>query len=386
MEFQGPKSSLMPRGGRETMSMVQAWILAGILVSMAGTGLAVETSNATGTTVIVGDERWQDDERTLTERVVLAPGASLTVEDSQLTIDRSQECTPVRVNGNYCAPDIHVLAGAELVLERVELVHLSHPISETVAADAGGIIIQDSTIEGAGPILVQGPGGSLTMVGSEVTDMEGEVAVFRGADGLIEGNTFEGIGSTVGAQDASPTIHANMFTGVDEAIRAQASIVGEKAFSTAPTITENTFVGGGTGVFTDSGYGVTIEDNTFVDQEYRAISHRIPVQDGLVHWSPATITGNIFEDQHKVLNVYTPGHSGLNHPVTVEMHQNSIDAWCVYISASAGPNAPLTVDATDNWWGSSDGPQDPDGSGCSPFIEEDAQIEFDPWLEDAPEA
>lgn len=367
-----------------------AWVPVAIVLFLVTTGFAgaVETSSPTGETVIFGEERWEDVDRTINERVVIPSGATLVVRDSTLDVNVSEECTIVRLNGMYCYPDIQILAGGQLVIENSEITTSSDEFLRypTISADGGSLEIRNSSLSKTGEIKAQATGANLTFIGNEVTDAINAVGVWRGADGLIEANHFHDTNAGVFVRDASPVIQDNNFTDAvtDWVIRIQSSIVGEKAFEAAPLVENNTVIGGGTGIFSDSGFGVEIVDNTFVEQEFKAISHRIPGIGSKVQSTPPTITGNVFEEQHKVLDVRTVDSEEVEPPVELEFHGNSIDAWCSYISASSGENAPLTVDATSNWWGSADGPLEPEDENCIAFVEDDAEIIVEPWLESPP--
>lgn len=367
-------------------------IVGGLLVLApfltAGTPLAASETTPAGPLVVIGEERWENVNRTIDRIVVVPQGASLTVEDSRLDLRIPERCTPGRINGLYCQPHVQVQPGGELVIQNSTILSTfdDHADWPFLSATGGELTVEDSTVRRLTAINAQFD-GHLSFTGNDVDEVLGEIGVWRGATGVISHNHFSNTTGGVSAQDASPEISNNTFEEVPGfSIRAQQSIVGDKAYVTAPRIVDNVFVNPDQGIFTDSGGGLEIAHNRFVDARFHAINVRVPTQDFMTQSQPLSIQDNVFTGNHRELSIHTVPRDTSSVELTVEMHGNQIEQTvCEHVEADDHSSATLTVDARHNWWGSPGGPSDPlpDDDACEAF-DGNADVQHDPWLDQRP--
>ncbi len=348
---------------------------------------ADSTATPTEPMVIVGEEVWADEDRVVNEHVVVAPGATLTIRNSVLNWQAGEFCTPGRINGMYCAGEIQVQPGGTLVIEDSTITSTSDDVTDWPLIEVfGDLQATGNTFHRVVGVLVQGNAATGHIVDNTVDHAFTGINVWRGASALVQGNHIRDVGTGLSAQDASPVLRGNVLEDISGfGIRVQQSIVGDKIYVTNPLIEGNLFNNASQGVFSDTGAGMVVRDNTFVDHRFHAINVRVPTQDFMLQQAPLAIEGNRFVDNHRVLDINTVDGVLPKGDFVVEMHGNAIvGTTCNHINADEAVTAALTIDATGNWWGTADGPQDPSPEEFCEAFDGDAEIRIEPWLESEP--
>lgn len=174
------------------------------------------------------------------------------------------------------------------------------------------------------------------------------------------GPDYSGFG-VVAYGDGPVTVQRTSFTGLGR--------VGALFFGTQTSgsiFADNTYVGKGSGDHLDygvevgQGAQVTIRDNTITrarGQAQDAASAAVLLSTAFGSGTGATITGNALANNLNGVFIDDGGDRGLG---TIAITRNAINGNSALGVALVGP---VTVDATCNWWGSSDGPRTLGGGG-----------------------
>lgn len=346
--------------------------------------------------VVVGDEVIEGGVHLWDYPVVVSPGASLTLRDATVHLDWDP---PVCFTGTagYCHPAVMVLPGGTLNIVRSTLDSPSWDVADfgsgfVIAGVGATFSFEDSTFYHFKSIGSQGPGIARSSITGSTFDWALSALGFsRGAEADISGNTFSNALSGVTVQDSSANISDNHFTNVvrtfgtttGRAIDIQGSIVGEKAFETLPIVEGNVIENGANGILSVSGFPHILRNNIIRNNAIGMVIG-ISVGDQTIHHDAPLATGNTLDGNQNSVIVYYSGvtYQGM-HYLNMELHGNSIvNSGCHDLDARSGnAKVVLTVNATNNWWGSAAGPLD-NGPDCEAI--KGVGITVDPWLTAAP--
>lgn len=365
-----------------------------LLVPTLGIGVGA-ISGPTGPEVIVSEQRWEDQNRTVTSNIVVADGGTLTIENSTLDLRIEEICSPIRGSAGYCQPEIEAKEGGEIVIKNSTLFSSFENSLEWphLRATGGNLTIEGTDLSRLSTVRAEF-GGHLEFRNNHVDGWVGEVGVWRGSDGIIADSYFGNQSRGASAQDASPEIRNNTFENVSTfSVRVQQSLVGDKAYTTAPLIVDNVFKSPDQGIFTDSGAGILIAHNRFENARFQGVNVRVPTMDDeftMLDNQPPRIEANVFVDGYRAVKAQTEARDTTELVTRLQVTGNVIlNNGCDHIQTEeeAEPGAPLEVDARYNWWGSPDGPPEPERASEEPFcnaFDGSATFEISPWLTERP--
>lgn len=331
-------------------------------------------------------------EHVWTDPIVVGPGATLTVENATVWLDWEPEvCT--RGTAGYCHPQVLVLPGGTFravgsTLDSHNWDARSFYSGFTIHAPGGTLDLRNSVIRHFEAVRAQGGGidGS-TIVGNHFSWGISGIDLLRNSTGLIAENRFEDVMYSISVRDASAIVRDNHILRSQRlfgdqpsgrGIDIQATILGEKLWPTEPLVENNLIEDSELGILHLNSHEGTIRGNILRNNR---VGSQIGLTAGeiMLNQEAPSWTGNRFERNVDAIQVYVSGapRNREEHRVATLRHNSFIDTDCTTISTlPTAAGVTLHVDATENWWGSAEGPQ-PGAAGC-PIISGD--VTFDPWL------
>lgn len=342
-------------------------------------------------TVVVGSQTISGGEHTFTERIVVTPGSTLTIEDATIYLDQPRSC-PIGGTVVVCNPHLFVMAGGTLVARNTTFdTHLpAGPLDPAsgymIYTYSGRLDIEDSTIIRANSVggELRGPVPS-RIVNSTIRDGVQAVSFIRGAEATIEGNTIVNTRFGIDIRDSDSVIKDNYIHVLGYGIDVQSTLVGEKIWSTRALVEGNIVENSIAGFYTLNGYGSVVRNNVFRGNGWAAV---LGVNTGdriVAPYEPIVFEGNTLENNSNGVRAYASVSGGQSEPIelVVPARGNSIvGTACRSAQASVpvNPNVTVVLDARLNWWGSAAGPQS-NGPEC-PATSGFAHVQ--PWLEAPP--
>lgn len=318
--------------------------------------------------------------------------------NEEVTINRS-----LTLNGAQAGVDARTRSGAESIVQ-----HPNGPIQ----VEADNVKIDGFTIQGAindpftnvgafGAGIWSNPGfagnsGGLTIVNNIVQNNIAGIELDSNCPNatlvqhnLIRNNNSPGSGSGNGIETnfglCNATIDSNKFSGDT----SSSFLVAVGSTSSNLSVTSNELVGG-----TPEGFAFADVSNSTISGNTSIGSTSYSTVDLFGADSNVTITSNVLANGMRGIQVENP--YGAQYGVTpnsgITAHAN-----CISGNSAAGleedtggysPVAPLSLDATNNWWGSPSGPtiaSNPGGTGDR-IIDQDGVVSYNPWTTSQPAA
>lgn len=344
---------------------------------------------ATDLTIEGGEHVW-------TGPVVIGPGATLTVRDATVWLDwEPPVCT--RGTAGYCQPTIMVLPGGTLETDGSTFDAHAWQIDEpyggyTIHAAGGALELHDSTFRHFEAIGAQGGGPAPSSItGNTFAWGISGISLIRTSTGEIVGNRFEDVMYAIAVRDTSAIVRNNHIVRAQRlfasepfgrGIEVQYSLAGEKAMTTLPIVEGNVIEDGAQGILNLNGFPNIVRGNTIRNNRIGASIGLTAGETSFNHAAPSW-TGNRFEGNLEALQVYVSGRpeTGEAFPHLALRGNSFLGTTCSdVITMPTAPTVHLSVDASGNWWGSPDGPQDR-GPGCPALS---GNVTAEDWLTEAP--
>lgn len=318
------------------------------------------------------DIEYHDGTFVVTEPLVVAPGATLSIENATVYLDFPTIC-PTKGSAGYCQPQITILAGGTLrvvnsTIDTHNWTPLNTDTAYAIVTLGGRIVAISSTFRH--PRIIGGQGATATALiqGSTFTDGVHGLSLTRGMTGTIENSVFEDLRYGVAIHDGTSSLTSNVFRRITRdfgggdfgrAIDIQATIVGEKAFENRSVITGNLVEDSHQALLSLNNDASSITDNVFrgnvIGTTIGAIVGDEVIRDALPLYTRNTLDGN-----ETALSAYTSGLRQTPGAIELPIHGNAfLNTLCTEVVESSLPTGVvLTVNASDNWWGTPSGPVD----------------------------
>ncbi|HWG91235.1 MAG TPA: right-handed parallel beta-helix repeat-containing protein [Candidatus Thermoplasmatota archaeon] len=342
------------------------------------------------TLVIEGDHQYVGGVFVFTQPIVVAPGGSLTFRDATVYFDADRGCDAA-AGVEYCPASILVSPGARLTVKRSTL-DTRLPLADRWTTyvhirTAGGVLqFEDSTVQHVLRVAVLGAALAPSTF-TNTTFRDGATGISAGKAARIEvrNSVFEDLFEGVSFDDASGLLHGNRFSRLPNfAVWLQSTAVGEKALPSPLSVVGNHFEDNRVHLITTINYPILIENNRFERAGIRAVTVGMNMGDQALNLATPRILGNRFLDNPENILLYmnTAGRR-FEQAQTVNVEGNSFEGKrCKDLQTSFFQDTVrVHVDATLNWWGSPEGPQD-HGPGCPALSGHGIRV--DPWLTEAP--
>lgn len=361
-------------------------------------GEAQEPDLPKGVTPIVGDVVYEGGTFTITDHLVVPAGSTLTFRNAHVFLDAPVFC-PTRGSAGYCQPSILAAGGTVRILHSVvESRHYDAHEPEsgwTLSGVEAVFEIRHSTLTGYKGIGNQLPGAAPSLVEHNAfVHARGGVNFVRGAVAHVANNTFHDLWMGVSFHDSESVLVDNVFRDLGRdfgaglfgrAIDVQSTLVGEKQFRALTRVERNLVENATQAMLNLNGFPNLVRHNVFRDNGI-GLTIGVPMGDDILHSEAPIVEGNLFDDNRDALGFYTSGVArtpDYRVAITATLRGNSfVGTDCIEIGvARLGPAVTLTIDARQNWWGTSDGPQD-HGPDCPALS--GPGIVVDPWLTSAP--
>jgi hypothetical protein len=258
-------------------------------------------------------------------------------------------------------------AGASVTIQRSQFSQLYEPIY--VDASNGPVYVQNVAIDSAyygielyGSDTVAALDNVLNRIVSEGIFLGvGEATPRRGTsvarDSVTCAPALEGGGAGIYLADRRFVARDNVVEGCYDAIEASSVLSGT-------ALVHNTLRGSGSGIYAYQ------YDTVAVRIDSNAISTSTSAAVEMYTYGPALLTGNNIQN-NSGYGLYLPYSTGYTHQV----HGNAFVGNAVYAIYSSGDS----VDAINNWWGTSAGP----GGGIADSVSS-TRIATNPWLTSPP--
>lgn len=317
----------------------------------------------------VGDQVLADGTFTITEPIVMAPGSTLTIRNATVWLDFPTTC-PTRGSAGYCQPQI-MLNGATLkVVDSIIDTHLFEAGNTdsmyAIVTLGGRYDIQRSTFRHMRIMGAQGgvAGGQSKLADSTFVDGFQGLSFTRGANVQVERNRFERLTYGLAVHDGGGLVQGNTFRQIGgggtfgRALDVQSTLVGDKAFVTAPTVAGNLVEDSHQALLVLGGEGVIVRDNTF-RRNALGTTIGVAVGEDMQHAAPPVYERNRLEGNETAITVYTSGTPRTG-PVTIGVDVRGstlVGTTCTDVDVLPAPaGVTVSVDARDSWWGTEDGP------------------------------
>lgn len=367
-----------------------------LLTAVAGIAAPASADPLTPPPVVAVDTVIEGGVHVWDHPIVVAAGATLTIRDATVWLDW---VPPVCTKGTagYCQPNLMVLPGGSLEVESSTFDSHGWLVDGmdsgyTIHAVGGTLRFTDSLFTHFTGIGAQGPAPERSLVRhSRFTWGVSGLTFMRGNEADIIGNEFEDVMYSISIRDSASVVRGNHINRSERlfnvepfgrGLDVQSTLVGDKAFETVPIIEDNLVENGSQGMLNLNGFPNTVRNNTFRNNRL-GLSIGRTAGETTLHHEAATFTGNRFIDNLEAVRVYVSG-TPQNGSETIhqELRGNSFTGTgCTDIAvAPTAPNVTLTVDASGNWWGTPDGPQD-GPEGCPALS---GNVTADTWLTEAP--
>lgn len=335
-----------------------------VLVAPAADGSAAPTP----TSIVLADGTFR-----LDMPVHVGPGSTLTIRNATVYFDARGCGLPA------CEPPTIRVEGGTLLVQRSRLDTSRGDMSWSLVGEGARIEMLDSVVANYSYLSLQLAGDAPSRVErTTFRDAYGPLTFSRGALGDIRDNRFKHVVSGVALRDTSGTLVGNAFHDVrgGRAIDVQATILGEKSFATMPLVQGNLVEEADVGMVSLNGFPNPILENTFRNNRLALLVNALDGRD-YQHTDAPIVEGNVFQGNQLSLSMGVSAAKASGGVRTLHAHGNAfLGEGCPHVLARLRPDVTIQVDATDNWWGSPDGPA-PARDGCAPVSS--AAVTAAPW-------
>lgn len=360
------------------------------------TGLAGAPARADDQPLVVVSDTTIDGGAHIWTNPVVVNGATLTIRNATVYLDYIWGCGP-RSNVTVCTNNITIVNGTLRVINSTLDSHVwSADMFDSgfrIEGWASTIDVENSVIQHYTHLGTEVPGPARsTITNSALKQGITSLYFWRGAEVDIVGNTFEDDYHAIEFRDTSGVIRGNHFnrsgryvdeeTMVGRAMDVETTTVGEKQFDSTAVIEDNLVENGSWGLLHLNGFASTIRNNVFRDNDL-GINIGLIAGDNITHKDAPLLSGNVMDDNETAVHAYISGapSDGLDTRTLDLRGTQFVNTTCQEIVATQVPdNTSLTVDATNSWWGTPDGPQS-HGKKCPATA---GDVKVSPWLTSAP--
>lgn len=303
----------------------------------------------------------------------VGPGTTLTIRNATVYFD-ARGC-----GSSVCEPPTVRLEGGTLRVSESRLDTTRGDMGWSLVGESARVEILDSVVANYSHISLQLAGEAPSRV-ERVTfrDAIGPLAFSRGAEADVVESRFEHVIAGVAVRDSSANVLRNAFHDVrgGRALDVQATLVGEKSFVTMPLVQGNLIEDSDVGMVSVNGFPNVVRDNVFRGNRLALHVYAFDGQD-FVHTDAAVVEGNTFESNGVSLSMGVMGSRPTSGTRVLEAHGNAFlgDA-CPHVIARLRPNVEVRIHATDNWWGTAEGPAT-GTTGCPPVSGDSVTVA--PW-------
>lgn len=332
----------------------------------------------------------ENTEITITEPIVVAPGATLTIRNATVWLDMQDIC-PTRGSIGYCQP--HIMALGTLVVEDSvidsRLWSSAEPDTGYQINVIGGTArITGSTFRHFRNIGAQND-ARMEIADSTFVDGVQGPNFFRGATGTVRTSTFDTMLFGVATRDTTARIIGNTFRNIvraytgnpfGRAIDIQGTLVGEKAWTNTSVVEGNLIEDSYQGLLSLTPDRPQVHGNTF-RRNIIGASIGLTTDSAVLGRGTPEFETNRFEGNVDAVQIYMSGTPATDETITVSLRRNAFTGTeCTDVGVlRVAEGVRLTVDARQNWWGSAAGPQDRD---VCPAVS--GPVDVEPWLTEAP--